>query len=234
MQFTFNGIRKKYITVLSHLQRPVLPSISYTTTERVEAGERVTGMKMDSIILDVPVVIYHRDKTMQELKLELSSWLYSEDEQKLVFSDTPSQFYLARFLSVELEEYEHFSKGIIQFLCPTPYQYAGEIVVPITEQQRDIHVVGQVPVFWTLHARIDTRTSQFEIRNQHGEKLILQHQFLENDVIEIDAGKRAIYLNRDARMSLLSFESRWFPLRPGVNILSVSAPSTITYQNIYF
>lgn len=232
LQFTFNGMRKSYISVLSDLRRPILPTISYTTSERTRAGEQVTGMKLDTIILDVPVVINHRGKSLQELKFELSTWLYSEDEQKLVFSDKPSRYYMARFLSMEFEEYEHFSKGVIQFLCPTPFQYATEMIVPIPNQA-DIEVMGQIPVYWTLQCRIEAKTNQFEVINQAEEKLILYHQFQENDVIQIDTQKRVIFLNRESRMSLLAFESKWFSLKPGMNTVYVTQPSTLSYQNIY-
>lgn len=229
----YNGIKKDFVRVNMELFRPPTPPIEFTSLENPNGGDRVRRRRFTGMELPVPITI-RSDKRIEELKQELSDWLVHDEPKKLEFVDMSGLYYLAYYRGMELNERYRFAKGVITFYLPNPYRFGVDKSLNIGTSFANHNVTGQVPTPWTSRTVFSGETKNYTLENDKGGKLLLNYTFGENDVLEIDYEKRLIKLNGVARMPLLSLESNWFKLEPGVNRLKASHATTVSYREIFY
>ncbi|MFA2606304.1 distal tail protein Dit [Bacillus cereus] len=123
--FTFNNIRKDYISLLMGFNRPVLAPVR---RELLKVPHRPGGYLLNTVTeerqIDVPFIIKAKNqRDLQKIKEDLANWLMTDQPCELVFDDEPDRTYLAVLDgSVNLEELVFRGKGILTFICPMPYK----------------------------------------------------------------------------------------------------------------
>ncbi|PAE84979.1 hypothetical protein CHH77_02350 [Shouchella clausii] len=164
---------------------------------------------------------------------ELNRLLLGE-RKKLQFSDEQAYFW-ATFQTADLpEEISNTLVGTLNFLCSDPAKYREKHELQLTRTFANYEINGYSQSTWTSRTVFSAETVNFTLENEKGGKIVLNYTFGENDVLEIDYEKRLIKLNGVARMPLLSLDSNWFNLQPGVNRLRASHATTVTYRETYY
>lgn len=234
MNFSFNGVTKEYIEVLHGFQRPMIAPIEHDLYESRQNGVIVRKARLAPIELSVPVVIKHRGRSLEDVKTELNGWLFHQEAKRLVFEDDPDRNYLARLLSVELEEYEHFAKGAITFYLDQPYRFGAQRELEVTPTASEQTITGQVETPWTSETTFSNATSHFTLETSQGMRIFLHYRFISGDLLHIDYEKRKVTLNGQDLAAAISLSSHWDSLKPGAISLNASEPTTVTYTERYY
>lgn len=229
----YNGIKKDFVRVNMELFRPPTPPIQFITSEKPTGGDRVYNKRFAGMELPVPITI-RSNRRIEELKQELSDWLVHDEPKKLEFVDMSGLYYLAYYQGMELNERYRFAKGVITFYLPVAYRFGADKSLNIGTSFANHNVTGQVATLWVSRTVFSGETRNYTLDNGRGGKIVLNYTFGENDVLEIDYEKRLIKLNGVARMPLLSLDSNWFKLQPGINRLRASHETVVTYRETYY
>ncbi|MFP7287985.1 phage tail family protein [Shouchella clausii] len=162
------------------------------------------------------------------------SLLLSESQKELRFTDEQA-FFVATLESADLpDEDSNRIVGTLNFICSDPAKYKAEKTLNIGTSFSNHQIAGSMVRKWASRTVFSGETKNYRLENDKGGKIILNYTFGENDVLEIDYEKRLIKLNGVARMPLLSLDSNWFKLHPGVNRLRASHATAITYRETYY
>ena len=126
MNFTFNGIKKPYITVLSKKRLPWAPIRRRLLSVQGMPGAHLEGTDVEPLPLAVEVFLDSVGyENLERLKEDMAGWLITDSVAELIFDDDPTRtYYAAVDGSIQnLEEIVKVGKGSITFLCPDPYKY---------------------------------------------------------------------------------------------------------------
>ncbi|MDQ0269010.1 distal tail protein Dit [Cytobacillus purgationiresistens] len=131
MNFSFNGIKKDYISIDNNEKRPSWAPLQRNLlyVKGVE-GANLESTDIRERILSVPIQIRFKGSSdFQKLKEELASWLLYEDEKELIFDDEPDRVYFALVDGpLDFDELVRFGRGTITFICPNPYKYGHKVI----------------------------------------------------------------------------------------------------------
>ncbi|MGH0421904.1 distal tail protein Dit, partial [Bacillus cytotoxicus] len=123
--FTFNGQRKKYITILREWKRPVWAPLKRNLLRVPNyPGARLLNTQTDMRVFSIPVGIegVHSDD-LPRLREELADWLITENPKELIFDEEIDRSYFAIVdESFELDKFVNLGQGVITFICPMPYK----------------------------------------------------------------------------------------------------------------
>lgn len=123
--FTFNGIRKDYVFVLSGFSRPAWSPIERDILKTPGTpGGRLLQTNTDVRKITVPIMIRATNVLgMQKMQEDLAAWLVTDQPCELIFDDEPDRTYLAVIDgSFDPEEIIKRGKGELTFVCPMPYK----------------------------------------------------------------------------------------------------------------
>ncbi|MCK0471390.1 distal tail protein Dit [Halalkalibacter sp. APA_J-10(15)] len=97
-----------------------------------------------------------------------------------------------------------------------------------------IMVEGNAEAYPFFDITFTQSTSGYTLTHgQSGEHIRLIRNFSPGDVLEIDTSKRKITLNGIVNMTILSFDSSWFTLKPGYNGIFTDPSSAATVEVTY-
>lgn len=123
--FTFNGQRKKYITILREWKRPVWAPLKRNLLRVPNyPGARLLNTQTDMRFFSIPVGIegVHSDD-LPRLREELADWLITENPKELIFDEEIDRSYFAIVdEGFELDKFVNLGQGVITFVCPMPYK----------------------------------------------------------------------------------------------------------------
>ncbi|MED0888977.1 phage tail family protein [Bacillus mycoides] len=130
LSFTFNNVRKDYIQMLVGRKRPSWAPIKRKLV-RVphRPGAFFINTETEERRIDVPLVIKAKKDMadLQKLKEDLANWLVTEEPVELIFDDEIDRTYLAVIDGeLDLDELVNRGKGVLTFVCPTPYKLGAK------------------------------------------------------------------------------------------------------------
>ncbi|SEA54085.1 putative phage tail component, N-terminal domain-containing protein [Thalassobacillus cyri] len=174
---SFNGVTKNYLTVLRGSSRPAWAPIE---RDIVTISDLPGGYLSETNIMirkiTIPVLVKADDFTdLEVLKEDLASWLVTEKEEALVFSDEPDRTYFAVVDgTLDLDKLVKRGKGIITFICPDPYKYGPEL--PIDFQGSDVVSItneGTAEAEPTFELEVLKPTTFALVQNQSNEYMMI-------------------------------------------------------------
>jgi phage-related protein len=213
----FNGIEKDYLTVLRGRKRPV-----------------VTEMNPE---ISVPVLIQVKPgDSLEQLKEDISYWLYHEENKRLMFKDNLERYYMAKLLDIDIERTNNrlYGEGEIIFTCEDdPYRFGLHQQIPVTADPSTHQITGQTETPWTIEVTFDESASQFEL--EAGDLyLLLNYEFIAGDILTINYTGREVWLRDvDLRMSV-ALASNFVELQPGEVEVSASHDCVLKYDERYY
>lgn len=233
--FTFNGIRNEKIKMTEGRQKGPFAPI---TRNFVRYGKAYRLKSSQRELLEIIQPIAFKASTEEEAMLiqdELSSWLVTKDISPLILDDEPGRTYWCvvdgTIENFKRKERSIIWEGSIRFL--SKYTSGRVLSLPIGTTFANHTIGSKVETPWKSRTVFSGAISSFTIENDQSGKVICQYGFISNDVLEIDYKKRKVTLNGEARPSILLMQSNWFDLKPGVNRLKASQPSTVTYDELF-
>lgn len=133
--FTFNGISKDYLKMLTGAERPAFAPINRTFVELdTMPGAYLSSTKKDVREMTIPVLFEHDGYTnLHEIEEDLAAWLITSEPKELVFYDEPDRIYKAVVSdSLDIEKLVHLGHGEITFVCPNPHKFGAEVERTVT------------------------------------------------------------------------------------------------------
>lgn len=232
--FTFNGRRLPEIWMADGRSKAPFAPLARDIV-KISGGHRLR--KTERELQEITQPINFKASTAEELlhiKQLVSDWLVTEQVAPLNFDDEPGLTYWCVVMTVEgweRMERSNLYAANVQFTCLNVTGATKTLELGTAWANHE--VTGQVPTPWTSRTVFGGETKNFTIENDKSGKILLNYTFGENDVLEIDYEKRLIKLNGVARMPLLSLDSNWFKLQPGVNRMRASHETVVTYSETY-
>jgi predicted phage tail component-like protein len=200
-------------------------------------GARLRSTDVDPLPISQPVGFRVKDdEHALQIKDELAAWLITEEPAPLQFDDEPGRTYYA-LLQGTIEDFDKFvnqRKGTLNFLCLDPYGYGETRNLNIGTSFNTHSVGGQVKTPWSSRTVFSVAASSFTMENNQGGRILLNHNFIAGDVLEIDYKRRKITRNGEDLAVALSMSSHWFELKPGSMQLRASHATTVTYSERYY
>lgn len=165
--FSFNGIRKEYLTVLKGRKRPTFAPIERVITRIPKRpGGYINGNVTDIRTIEVPVLIKTESVShLQKLKEDLAAWLIQEEPKVLTFDDESDRVYYALISGeIDIEELVKLGTGTLTFICPDPYKYGLEYSYQFNSSGvLEFINEGSVPAFPTYEIDITKETTFLSI-----------------------------------------------------------------------
>lgn len=229
----FNGITKDYIAVLKGRDRPAWANRVHEINER----HRVTKSSTESKIITVPVMIKHDGfRDLQRKKEDLAEWLVHDEVKKLEFMDDPNRYYMALVDgAMGIEEEVYWGEGEIEFICPVPYKFGSDRIINLTSQHQEFNITGQIDTPWMSRTVFSEPANRFQIEGSNGLNIILNFDFIEGHVLEVNFEKRSVTLNGNDLAVAIDLRTEWKELPGGHSVvLSATHPTDIKYTERYY
>lgn len=150
----------------------------------------------------------------------------------IIFKDEPDRVYYG-IASMVTESLENIVKNnsAITIICPDPDKLGEEKTLLITTTKQTFNVSGQKETHWKSTTVINSDTNRFELVNEGLGKIVLNFNFIDGDVIEIDSKMRKVLVNGEIKQTTINIvETEWFMLNKGNNILVASHNTVIKYN----
>lgn len=218
--------------------RPILPE----NRDELVYVEGVTGSRLNKKPLgNRPITIHFRamfkneSERIQTVEV-LTKWLYSRDFVKLVMSDEPELYYMAKVFDGSDLEPELFQANFsITFICQ-PLKYGRNRLESFNQSQGTVSVDGTYESPPTISFRISQSTSLLEFE-LNGEKIIYEdsdNPLTANTNILIDVPSKEFRVNGE--LKVLEVSGYFVYLEHGDNPFSVNVPCdgiTFDWQELY-
>ncbi len=251
MKITFNGRDlSKYIRVLD-AERNLLPTVDNTvTTVTGRSGAIYDWDRLDIREIAVKYVMIADDTVkLQKLKREFAGVVKTAEPQKLVFSDEPDVYYMAKLDSdTALTQTLGVAEGVLTFICVDPLAYSQDvksvstgIVADYTEPPENTVTVdycGTAEASPVVSAKFSSECGYLALINQDGQAVQVgnpdevdrvayqRNETAIHDLFRTNTGKWAV------NSALLPYPYRLFdPALP--NRQSGSYDWTTSYDSIY-
>lgn len=217
------------------LFRPVMAKINFDIRER-EMGGQIVKKRIEPIILPVPVSISNiGNKSLEQIKEELTDWLYYDEDKKLEFVYNPERYYMAQLYDIELEERHEYARGYIYFICQDPFRFGADNNLSLTSTFSNFTIKGKVKTEWTSTTTFSGAASTFTLENNQGGKLLLEYAFKAGDVLKVERKRRRVTLNGVVLTAIVLIQTNWVDLmlKPGTVQFRATQPTTLTYTERY-
>lgn len=224
----FNEIEKDFVTVLRGRERPAWSTNGLDKIVRVP-------IKIDHEIVNDLFTDLHRKKE------DMAEWLIHDDYKHLEFMDEPDRFYLAKIYDeMSLEEFSYWAEGTISFECKEKYSHERTITIDTTATET---IKGHTSTPWRTLTLFSANQTGYELEfNSPGEndlreinKIVLNYNFIQGDVLEIDYSKRKVTLNGVDRSNILVIlQSNYMELPIGEVEFVVNHETEFYYNERYY
>lgn len=207
--------------------------ISYINTPN-RHGRKEKSYTYD--IREIRVKFKFEDKTNEGFRDRFNqlSFIMAQAQSKLNFTDESAYFW-ATLEQIDLPEEDSNSLiGTLVFICSDPGKYMDTKQNQLTSTFSAVNSYSHDETSWKTSTTFTGASNSFTLEHREKGKLMLNHAFKVNDIIEIDHKKRLVMLNRQPRMDLVSLDSNWFTLVPGANQLRSSHATTIAHDTVYY
>lgn len=228
---TFNGIYLgDYLKVSQIRGRGFLPSQDnvIANVPGKKGGYFLRTFEGPRILENDVSILEDNARTLRDLVRAVGSFLHADDIVPIVYDDEPEITYFGKIKgSSGLAETIFSGKGTISFECPSSRPTGLEKTLNIDTSPKTIVNSGASETYPIVNVIFTGAVTNFEISDGL-ETIKLIRSFVLNDAVEIDFNTRKITYNGSVSMTLLDLSSRWFNLKPGDNILTISSLATVS------
>lgn len=207
-----------------------------TDTQQLRKKERIKKRLPKSREVEIELLL--EADSMEELDNMIHlvyRMFHSYDEMEIIRDLTPDR----RIFVVHEQSY-----GIDTVTCSDgeisislkmydPYVYSLEKTINVVTSETPYNIGGLEPTEWKSRTVFTTNESSYFLKSEKG-ILIVNRDFKLNDILEIDYKERLLMLNGYPMDVGLSLESVWFELDSGLNKLSASNLTEITYSERHY
>ncbi|GAF63640.1 hypothetical protein BTS2_0531 [Bacillus sp. TS-2] len=195
--------------------------------------ERLRKTRLGSRQVDIGVQVEESSiRGLDEQKHLFYTATYSVEPIKIIRDITPDRYILIyQEGSYDIDNLTD-SDGVfsLSLRMLEPFLFGEEKQLSITTSYANRTVTGQVNTPWKSRTVFSSAATSFTLENDNGGRILLNYNFVQGDILEIDYLKRKITVSGTVRPEILSMQSYWFDLKPGVNRLRASHATTITYE----
>lgn len=225
--FSFNShYCGEYGIIMRSKKRPILSATddNYVQVPCRDGSVLFPGALKDKTITLECAIVAASLEAKRTLSRQIAAWLHTDDRAILSFDDEPNLYYRAKLTGeIDPEELYRMSTFDLTFnagpLAYGPEQSGamGTITNPGTYKSW--------PVYAAMFA---AAASEWQVTNQDGYYVRVEHDFVAGDALEVNASTSAILINGARAMNKLDWQnSQFFSLRPGENTLTAT-PAGIT------
>lgn len=228
---TFNGQRNNDIYLLKGRSKSPYHGL-IRNISRIGKHHRLRSTQKDLLPISQPIgFTAKKDEDHVSILEELTDWLITDDFEILSFDNEPGRRYLAILQSDmgDLERISILRKGTLEFVAIATLGADKTISISTSKSHK---IGGQESTPWSSTTTFTAATDQYILESKIG-KIILNYDFIQHDVLEIDYNTRSIKLNGDNMDVGLSLESEWFELEPGYMTLKASHETEMAYTERY-
>ncbi|MBG9603964.1 distal tail protein Dit [Cytobacillus firmus] len=175
INFSFNGIKKPYITTVKK-ERPVFAPVNRKFLYIPgRPGAHLEGTDYDIRIQRVTVWLNAENgQSLQKVKEDMASWLITNEPAELVFEDEPDRIYYAVVEGgLDLEELVNYGFGVITFVCPDPYKHTSEFTKAFTGNSVSIRNLGTAEAKPIFEMEVLTPVTYAMVENQEKKYMMI-------------------------------------------------------------
>jgi predicted phage tail component-like protein len=231
MSFTFNGINSDaYLKVLK-VGHSVLPSSKITSVDVANrAGSYFVRKTFGIRSITIDVVIVGTDQTDLRSKVRsIADWLDVDSPQTLSLSEDPNISYVAILDGdTNIDQILSIGTGQLKFTCLDPFAYGQLKTVSLVAGSNTVTYNGTADAYPTMTVTFSASESSFEVSNQDGQKVHIDATLGTNTTLVIDFNIGNITINGTGNLQTMSLDSDFFPLKKGINTLTVSAGASVS------
>ncbi|TCT23396.1 putative phage tail component-like protein [Melghiribacillus thermohalophilus] len=197
---------------------------------------RKTGVRR----IPIDITIDAKDHIELKQRAEILAGMLVRDKEKpLQISDEPDRTYYALFDElVDFSKSGNLGEGQLIFKAARqPYKEGPGQVVEFNDTVT-FPYLGTAESWPIIMVNFSATTTDYEIENQEGKKLTVLFEFSSGDELVINTKNGKVLINGEENKQALHLSSRWFPLEPGENILTVNTDTaaqttTVGYNEMY-
>lgn len=161
---------------------------------------------------------------------ELNGIFNVNHDVPIVFPDESDKTYFGQPESnSEGQELFFMHEGSFRIVCPDPDKIGQQ--KQRTVDGNSFTYRGTSPTFPIITVDFSESASSFEVSNQDGERVKVNYDFQNGDVLELNFSTQKISINGNVQMTALAWTiSKWFSIKPGENTLTSTQPADMTYK----
>lgn len=235
-----NGAKLPYTEVAYEFARNPSGYV-YSISPKYGWGVRLRNRRLESEIIPIPVVFSrrgHENMSWDDIIEELTSILYRDEDVSISFSHGDTEkYYSARVTSIFIsEEHEYVAKGVIEIMCEDQCMFGEDRRISVDTEFNSNIIRGQLSPVWYSTTRFSEGMKQFTLEISSGTNIVLNYDFIEGDVLDIDAKRRSVFVNGSNIDVSISLETEWDKGEiPVGNVqLKASHPTEIVYTERYY
>ncbi|MHA1302199.1 MAG: distal tail protein Dit [Candidatus Heimdallarchaeaceae archaeon] len=182
-----------------------------------------------------------------------SAFLFSEDDEQLIFNNQPDRFYLAQHIkSIELIRNPTFALLELQFTCNDPFGYAitadsdTQSGITVKDTTWDITNSGQYWAFPVITITFNQVQTHIYLQNNNisGNRFDISKSFGPGNILEVDSKNMTIKLNSahspagfgdggESRADFILLKKGLNQMQIGTDDASIDVDVTITFRKVY-
>lgn len=230
----FNNIDfTEYFNILE-INRPLLPKVRTYETEVPSKDGYYTLNKstLDANIIGVKIELKADNRQeKRDYFRRIAGLLFTREEKKLRFHDEPDKYYMAKLSEdTNLNEFYLYGVTTLQFKANDPIAYGKTI-------KHNISGTTQINLTCTEKTKpkfafnITSSVSKIEIKNNLGEYVLINHNFVNGDKVVVDFNdKWKARKNGNVIAKDITILSDFFNLEVGMNTIIVNIPCELEYK----
>jgi predicted phage tail component-like protein len=234
----FDGDTSEGIFLIRKINRPLFPEfVTYSTKIPYRAGT-LTRQENDFEGREITcefTILADTDISLRDKRELISEWLIKNEDKWFYFSDDEDRRYKGRVVETDYEQTLSDADGTLVFLCSDPYVYkfGNKTITGNNTDDGKFTVTnnGGANTYPQIMIQpTDPIDGLFKIRNETvGKEIILDRYIEGGSSFEVDCNLHAIrsLTTGENYMPDLDLSSRFFPLVPGDNIISIEPLSTV-------
>ncbi len=160
---------------------------------------------------------------------EIAAWLHTADRAILSFDDEPGKHYKGKLLlSVDFSHLATMGEFNLTFICE-PLAYGAEVTADFVNDVAIIDNQGTYASQLVFAATFTGTAAEWKVTGPGDNYIRVVHAFQAGDALEVNAATGAILINGTRAMDKLDWQnSRFFPLRVGESVLSITPTGVCT------
>lgn len=177
--------------------------------------------------INVDFIIYRKGLLSNDQLDELSSWLKGDNgkDSKLVLPNDTTSYYLAKVNNtVEISGSLRKGSGTIEFICQDTTRKSMFRKTKIITQETVISYSGNSKSYPIIRFTVASSCSELKVsvsNDKFNNFIRLTGHFNQGQVIEVDMKKKKVTADNKLNMQILTLDSNFHYLLPGVNRYSL-------------
>jgi predicted phage tail component-like protein len=214
--------------LVNKIKRELMPSVSVPSFKIPKrAGEVGLDAEIASRVFTMDITILGDNSAdLQTKKRAISAWLFSENEETLIFSDEPTKEYRVRFNSnADLEQIIDMGQGQISFTAFDPFAYDTYETTKLGAGDSDTYEnTGTFKTYPRIRIVPNATVNSIKIFNEtNGQTISYNASVPAWSVIIFDCEENRVYMEAtgESVMQNIDLSTEFFALEVGSNTIRV-------------